>query len=201
MNNETRQTRRRRNSIKSSALLISILLLINVTLCGTIAYLAVSDTPLVNEFKPSVVTTSVSETFKDGVKSGVNISNTGNTSAWIRAAVVVTWKNASGEVYGQAPVAGTDYTNWTPGTAWVKGTDGFYYYTKPVAAKSSPEDALIATIGPLGPAPETGYFLTVEIIGSGIQSKPAKVFNDNWKSSGLTVQNSSDSNPMNWTLG
>lgn len=35
-----------------------------------------------------------------------------------------------------------------------------------------------------------GYALTVEIIASGIQSKPASVFNTEWASSGLKVNDS-----------
>ena len=88
-----------KNSWKLSVLLISVLLILNVTLCGTIAYLTVSDISLKNIFNPSKITTAVSEEFKDGVKSNVKIQNTGDTDAWIRAAVIVTWKDAAGNVY------------------------------------------------------------------------------------------------------
>lgn len=191
--------RSHRRSGKSAALLVSLLLLLTVTVGGTIAFLMDSAGPLNNLFNPSQVTTKVEETLSGDTKSNVYIKNTGDTDAWIRAAVVITWQDEDGNVYGQAPVAGTNYTDWTPGRNWVKGSDGFYYYTKPVPAQTATDYALIAEIKPIGASPAEGYYLTVEIIGSGIQNKPANVFNTEWASSGLKV-NDSAANPMQWTL-
>lgn len=191
--------RSHRRSGKSAALLVSLLLLLTVTVGGTIAFLMDSDGPLHNLFNPSRVTTKVEETLSGDIKKDVKIQNTGDTDAWIRAAVVVTWQDENGNVYGQAPVKGTNYTDWTPGTNWLKGDDGFYYYTKPVASGATTPNALITEISPIGASPAEGYYLTVEIIGSGIQSKPANVFNTEWASSGLTVNNN-NTDPMQWTL-
>ena len=191
--------RSRRRSGKSIALLVSLLLLITVTVGGTLAFLMDTAGPLHNLFTPSEVTTQVEETINGTTKSNVYIKNTGDTDAWIRAAVVVTWQDKDGNVYGQAPVKDTNYTNWGLGTDWMQGYDGFYYYTKPVAAGASTATALIAEISPKEDPPADGYYLTVEIIGSGIQSKPASVFNTEWASSGLKV-NDSDPDPMQWTL-
>lgn len=184
---------------KSAALLVSLLLLLTVTIGGTIAFLMDSDGPMHNRFNPSQVTTKVEETLEETSKKNVKIQNTGNTDAWIRAAVVITWQDKDGNVCGQAPVAGTNYTAWTPGTDWTQGDDGFYYYTKPVAAGAATATALIGSIAPVGDFPADGYYLTVEIIGSGIQNKPANVFNTEWASSGLKV-NDSKADPMQWTL-
>lgn len=194
-----RYKRSRRRSGKSAALLVSLLLLLTVTVGGTIAFLMDTDGPLHNLFNPSKVTTKVEETLSGDTKKDVYIKNTGDTDAWIRAAVVVTWQDEDGNVYGQAPAAGTNYTAWTPGTNWLTGDDGFYYYTFPVASGETTQDALIADVKPIGNPPADGYYLTVEIIGSGIQNKPAKVFNTEWASSGLTVNDSND-DPMQWTL-
>lgn len=188
-----------RRTGKSAALLVSLLLLLTVTVGGTIAFLMDSDGPLNNLFNPSKVTTYVDETLDGETKKDVKIKNTGDTEAWIRAAVVVTWQDKDGNVYGQAPVAGTNYTAWTPGTDWLTGDDGFYYYKYPVAAGATTSNALITQISPIGNSPAEGYYLTVEIIGSGIQNKPANVFNTEWASSGLKVD-SSNSDPMQWTL-
>ena len=190
--------RSQRRSGKSIALLVSLLLIATVTVGGTIAFLMDSDGPLHNLFNPSEVTTEVKETVSGTTKSDVYIQNTGDTDAWIRAAVVVTWQDEAGNVYGQKPVAGTDYTiTW--GTGWEPGTDGFYYRTSPVAAKTGVTGDLIESISPVDGKAPADYYLTVEIIGSGIQNKPAKVFNDEWASSGLKV-NDNDTDPMQWTL-
>ena len=204
---------------KSAALLVSLLLLLTVTVGGTIAFLMDSDGPLHNMFNPSQVTTNVVETLEGTTKKDVKIQNTGDTDAWIRAAVVITWQDKDGNVYGQKPVAGTDkdYTidyevsQEIKADCWVEGKDGFYYWTSPVAAKNGQTGVLInscttvksITVGS-GDAAVT-YYLTVEIIGSGIQSKPDNVFNTEWASSGLTVktkdQQDNELPPEQWTLG
>lgn len=173
---------------KSIALLVSLVLLVCVTIGGTLAYLITSAGPLENVFQPSEVTTKVVETFEHGVKSDVKIQNTGDTTAWIRAAVVVTWQNAAGEVYGQMPVEDTDYTvKWTPPSdqftadeQWLEGNDGFHYWSHPVPDGEN-TGILIGSIQPVeGKAPE-GYFLCVEILCSGIQSEPTNVVVEAWK--------------------
>lgn len=193
-------------SIKSAALLVSLLLLLTVSVGGTIAFLMDSAGPLRNLFTPSKVTTYVDETVNGKTKSNVSIKNTGDTTAWIRAAIVVTWQDAKGNVYGQLPVENRDYTmnlNVVNENGWLKGKDGFYYWPLPV--KSEKEDGKNCKTGVLiqnctykANAPE-GYYLNVEIIGSGIQNKPANVFNTEWASSNLRVNNS-DNDPMKWTL-
>lgn len=186
------------NPKKSAVLLICLALILAVTAGGTLALLQDREDPLQNLFTPSKVTTKVDETLDGSVKRTVRIQNTGTTDAWIRAAVVITWQDERGNVFGQAPQAGVDYTAWTPGTGWRLGNDDFFYYTRPVASGDF-TGALIESISPVGNPPADGYFLNVEVIGSGIQHKPAQVFEEKWTSSGLTVSDA-DPNPMNWKL-
>ena len=186
--------KRKKQTVKPSALLVSLLLLLTVTVGGTLAFLLDSSGPITNVFTPSQVTTRVDESFNGSVKSNVRIQNTGDTAAWIRAAVVITWQDADGNVYGKAPVANEDYTiSYDLVSGWEKGDDGFYYWTKPVAATSEGEASytgiLITECKPVeGKAPE-GYHLTVEILGSGIQSLPTSVVTEKWSSgvSGVSV--------------
>lgn len=188
-----------RKSKKSAISLISLILVVCVAVGGVLAILISQTKTLTNVFKPGHVTTTVVEEFDGEVKQNVAIKNTGNTDAWIRAAVVINWVDELGNVYGQPPVEGTDYTIvYDLANGWVKGDDGFYYWTKSV--KSVEQDSqncttgvLIKTCSPVQPstAPD-GYTLSVEIVGSGIQSVPARVFNGNWgASSGLTATDNS----------
>lgn len=186
MYQEKNHKRTRKSLRKSIALLVSLLLIIGVIVGGTTAFLIATDGPLENQFKSSQVTTEVEEGFDGTTKSNVSIKNTGDTEAWIRATVVVTWQDANGNVYGKAPVEGTDYDIvWESNSKWLSGGDDFYYYTSPVAPGNK-TSVLINSCTSKDTAPE-GYFLTVEIIGSGIQSKPSHVFNSEWSSSGLEV--------------
>lgn len=167
-------------SAKTVALLVSLLLLVAVAVCGTVAFLIDTSGVLTNRFNPSRVTTEVEEDREGTVKSNVCIRNTGDTTAWIRAAVIITWKNDEGGVFGQKPV--TDLTcphlscdcdyRITYGTenGWSKGTDDFWYYKDPVEANGVTK-ALIDACTVIGTAPATGYYLNVEILASGIQAE------------------------------
>ena len=177
-----RQPRRRRraNRKKASFLLTSLILLLTLFIGGTTAFLIAKGNPVTNTFKPSRVASDVHETFENNVKSNVKIANTGDTTAYIRAAIVVTWKDRlGGNVYPGAP---TGYTMELNLTDWDEGPDGFYYYKYPVEPLQETKP-LIFSCTPGTYEPE-GYALNVEILGSTIQSVPTSVVTSNW---GVTV--------------
>lgn len=161
---------------KKPVALVALLLLLCCTVAGTLAYLVDSTDPVTNTFTPAHVSTAVKETFKDGVKSDVKIQNTGDIDAYIRAAVIINWADANGNVYGGGtPAASTkevtgDYTiSYNTDGSW-KQIGDYWYYTKPVAADSLTEKALIESCAPVaGKAPE-GYDLQVTILADGIQA-------------------------------
>ena len=176
----------KKRSKKSLILLVSVLVLAFVSVSGVLAYLSAQTGSVVNTFTPSSVTVKVTEDpFTPGestTKTKVAVKNTGDTEAYIRAAVVVTWQDAEGNIYGKAPVAGTDYAiTFDLSTGWVKSSDGFYYWNMPVAPGAS-TGVLISECTVLAAAPADGYTLHVEILGSGIQSKPASVVTTEWAS-------------------
>ena len=165
--------------------ILAALLLLGLTVGGSIAYLMMETEGVKNTFIPTKVTTEVDEKFDHEVKKDIKIKNTGDINAWIRAAVVITWQNDDGEVYGKKPEYGTDYTMSSLGAGWILGNDDFFYYTSPVEPGKA-TDVLYEEIKPVEGNDPDGYYLNVAIIGSGIQHKPADVFNDNWGvSSGL----------------
>ena len=162
--------RNRRYSKKAIALMVSVVLLVTVAVGATLAYLIDETQQIENEFIPSQVTVKVDETFTGTSKTNVSINNTGDTTAFIRAEVIVTWQNAEGNVYGEAPVEGVDYTAFTPADGWVAHTDGFYYWTAPVEPGENTGiliDEIKLKDGATPPA--DGYYLCVEIVSSGIQ--------------------------------
>lgn len=175
---------------KAPVALVAILVLLCCAVAGTVAFLVTKTDSVVNTFTPSKVTTYVEEEFNGQTKSNVKIQNTGDIDAYIRVAVIVNWADASGNVYGEKPVEGTDYTisyNKTvqaDGGQWIEGSDGYWYYTKPVApsTEDNPQytGVLIKSCEPAGQAP-AGYALQVTILADGIQSKPDKVVNEVWK--------------------
>ena len=165
--------------------MVSLLLLLCVTVSGTAAFLLDNAGSIENIFKPSRVTTSVMETLTNGVKSNVKITNTGDTDAYIRATVVATWRDAEGNLYGKAPVARLDYditfntVSQGKANAWIQSSDGFYYWTSSVRQNQS-TGVLIASCSPRAGRTPEGYTLYVEVIASGIQSRPASVVTRVW---------------------
>lgn len=155
--------------IKSSALILS---LVAITLCivaNSLAYLIDTTDEVENIFQPSSISSSVSETIEGTTKRDVKIQNTGNIDGYIRAMVVVLWKDESGNTYGaKQPVEGTDYTIEYAGGNWTKESDGYWYYANVVNQGAYTEN-LIQTCSPLG-TPPTGYQLSVEIIAEAIQT-------------------------------
>ena len=124
------QGKHMKKSKKPAALLASLALVLGIMVAGTIAFLVTNTGPVVNTFTPTNVPPEIHEEFDGTTKSNVTIENQGNTDAYIRAAVMVNWVDESGNVLGQVPVEGTDYTiTYDLDNGWVQGADGYYYWT------------------------------------------------------------------------
>ena len=169
---------------KNAAVLFPALaLLLALSVGGTAAFLVAQGDPIKNEFVPSKVSCQVIEDELDQTQKA--IKNTGDTAAYIRAAIVVTWKDTAGNIYAGKPQAGEnkDYTITLNDESWVQGSDGFYYHKEPVAADQS-SAVLIESCAPMEGKTPAGYSLNVEILGSAIQSVPAAAAESSW---GVTV--------------
>lgn len=174
---------------KVSLLLVSLVLIAAIAVGSTVAFIATSTEPITNIFNPANVTIGIDEKIENGVKTDVQVKNTGNTDAFIRAQIVVTWKDADGNVSATKPVKDTDYTMTLNTTDWFLGDDGFYYCTKSIApdAPNNLTPVLITECKKVdGVTPPDDYDLSVEIIASGIQSTPASAVTEAW---GMTVAN------------
>lgn len=174
--------RRRNRMSKTAVLFIAVLLLISAAIGSTVAYLITSTEPVENTFTPGKVSCEVTETFDGTTKSNVQIKNTGNTDAYIRATYVVNWLDKDGNIVASVP-EGYSYTlTENPGSKWTKGDDGYFYYLSPVAPdKSTPGSLLTCTVT----CPENPeYTLSVEILATAVQSNPASAVEEAW---GVTV--------------
>lgn len=160
--------------MKKTKRILLLALVVAILACGvggTIAYLITNTGSVVNTFQPAYVTSSVNEPeWRDGntTKSNVTITNTGNVSAYIRAAIVITWKDKYGNTMPEVPGSG-DYS-LTIGSDWTLGSDGYYYYNSVVAAKGTTKN-LINSCSPIYTNYTDGRKLCVEVIGSAIQAE------------------------------
>ena len=177
---------------RSLVLVVSVLALVLAVAGGTLAWLTANTTPVTNTFTPAQVTCTVEESFDGTTKSDVKIKNTSNIDAYIRAYVVVTWKNEAGNVYGKLPVEGTDYTMTMPGDAKWKQSGGYWYYTDAVPS-GDPTGVLISEckLNEGVTPPAGGYSLSVEIIAEAIQSQPDNAVLQAWGVVPSTLANQS----------
>ena len=150
---------------------------------GTVAYLVTKTDPVVNTFTPGVVSCKIDETFDGTTKSNVYVTNTGNTNAYIRAAIIVTWKDAAGNIAATVPAKGTYYTLEMNETDWVEH-DGYYYYKGSVAPNAQTEK-LIKTCTDL--RSNGDYTLCVEILADAIQSSPDSAVTQAWGNDALNL--------------
>ena len=173
----------RRPRMSRTALVMSaVVLVLGAAIGGTVAWLAANTPGLTNTFTPGEVKCTVEESFDGTTKQNVKIKNTGNTDAYIRAKVVVTWKDAAGNVYGGAtPVADTDYTITYRTSGWIQVGD-YWYCTQPVApdATNNLTPELISEAKPVDGKAPAGYALSIEILAEAIQSSPASAVQEAW---------------------
>ena len=163
---------------RSLVLVVSVLVLLLAVAGGTLAWLTAQDS-VNNTFTPAHVTCDVAENFENGIKSGVKIKNTSNIPAYIRAYIVVTWKDADGNVYGKLPVAGTDYEmSINTNKGWTQ-KDGYWYCNTAVASGGF-TPVLIDSCTSNDSAPDNNYNLSVEIIAEAIQSVPTTTVTSVW---------------------
>lgn len=171
---DARRTPRKKRHLRWNrqfVLLVSILALLVGIVGSSLAYLLTHTDPVLNTFQPSRVTCKIEEEFQEGdsVKENVQVKNTGDTDAYIRAALVLTWVDDQGNI---APVAvtETDYV-LVLGTGWSdKQDDGFYYYKTSVGPGEKTEN-LVNSITRVADVAPDGYTLCVDIIADAVQSK------------------------------
>ena len=182
MTKNTRAKQRSRKNTRTITLLIALLLFSALAVGGTVAWLTANATPVENTFTPSKVDCRVDESFDSttGVKSNVNVTNTGDTEAYIRVKLVTYRVNDAAQHIGGTATIPT----FTPGAGWVEH-DGYYYYTSPVKPGEKPAANLINSIELTGSYNDAdGGKQAIEVMAEAIQSQPATAVEDSW---GVTV--------------
>ena len=160
-------------------LIISILLILTAAVGGTVAFLTTRTSEVTNRFESGKVTCEVVEEFNENgtTKKNVAIENTGNTTAYIRAAIVGNWVKD-----GKVVVPWT-FDDSKIESGWAKGNDGYYYHKAPVAAGAMTSNLFESYTAPSN-GPE-GAHLEMTIICQAIQSEPASAVTEAW---GATIK-------------
>ena len=168
----------KRTKARAAAALLALTVLASAGTGATAAMLSRRSDPAVNTFSYASVDTHVDEKFDGSVKKDVTVTNDGTTAAFVRAAVIVSWVGADGNVASAVPsVYGYELT-MNPDETWLAGADGYYYYPAALAPGASTAGSLLTCKVTYPEAPE--YTLSVQIVTSAIQSAPETAAEEAW---------------------
>ena len=180
----SRRRSARRHGGRPLALLLALILVVGAAAGGTVAWLTQTTQTENNNFSYGTVSCLINEDFDKYTKSNVTVTNTGNTPAYIRAACIVNWVDAQGNIAANVPA---DYTYLLsiPGAGWIAGGDGYYYYNGVVEPGSKTEGSLL-TCTSSHPA-DGEYTLSVKVIASAVQATPSTAVNEAWPGNPLGI--------------
>ena len=163
---------------KTGVLLAALVLIVSLTIGGTVAYLMDRTKPVENVFTPSKVTIEIKEEFDGFEKKDVGVTNTGDVSAYARLMLTETWVKV-GEDGSRTPVAKPEgakvICTLTAPEKWLQSDTGIWYYTEPLAPGASA--TLFSSIRYEAPQ---GYAVDVQVLGEGIQAEPAEAVWNAW---------------------
>lgn len=127
-------------SKRAALLVLSLVTILTISVSGTLAYLIRKTDEVQNNFIPGTIDTTTDETFDGEKKTDVlvtNGENTGSLPVYVRAKVVFAWTDGAGNVLADPVVVSDepdsmveiDWVGEDGSGKWVKGDDGFYYYS------------------------------------------------------------------------
>ena len=155
---------------KKAVAFLVLTVALSVAIVGTtLAYIITQTDILQNIFEPAEVKIEI---------AGDDITNTGDTDVYVRAAVVVNWVDEDGVILSTSPVAGEgkDYV-LEVATGWEQGSDGFYYYLSKVPPTT---ESITLLNGVTQNKTKDGYTLRVQVISSAIQAEPVDAVKLSW---------------------
>ena len=158
---------------KLVAVAIAVVAMLFVSFASTLALIIVKTNELVNTFQAGEINITVND--------DATITNSSEVPVYVRVAVVVNYQDNNGNVYHEAAVENTDY-RITSTNAWIKGSDGFYYYTKPVNATNGATSALptVTTLAIGNNSSKLNYKLVTTYVATGIQGSPTSAVVSAW---------------------
>ena len=161
-----------------TAIVMATVLLLALAIGGTVAWLSTKSAPITNTVLSSKVACEVTENFDKttGVKTDVNVQNTGDTQAFIRVKLVTYRTNDQGKhIGGTATLPPFDL-----GENWVK-YNGYYYYKLPVAAGGKPEANLTNKMTLTEDYTDAdGGHQAIDVMAEAIQSVPEAAVQAAW---------------------
>lgn len=169
--------KRKKIPVMRYAVLLLVLTVIAAMTSWVSAHFVRSSVNITDSFAPAVsIIPTIEEKFENNVKENVYFK-VGDTQypVYVRAKLIVTWKNDEGVIYFTAPSPDTDYqldlelSGAGSTTGWIAGNDGYYYYQNIVQSGGQTSE-LIKKCVPLNPAPVPDYSLSVDVLVQTVQA-------------------------------
>lgn len=165
---------------RKAALILSLCLIFALAVGTTVALLVAHTNAVTNTFKVATSEIKIEEKTDGGIKSEIYVKNEGTATSYVRAKLVMNWVSDDGsKTISATPVGITPVIN---DPDWFLGTDGIYYYTKPVGPDGSDNDTTTNLLkNPITQpdAPE-GYHLEVTVLAESIQAAPSEAVIKSW---------------------
>ena len=166
-------------TLKQRLAIAAVALLLCCSVGGTLAWLATSTGPVTNTFEPTCVECEVSDTYENGAKTNIVVTNPNNpktptnVDAYIRVTFAATWEDPADDYAAVAKDTKAFYDNLAKATLnadWFKGSDGFYYYKHIVKVGESTSQVFTSSITIPADDSGNGYELNVQILAEAIQA-------------------------------
>lgn len=168
-------------SKRAALLVLSLVMILSVSVGGTLAYIILQTQEVKNTFTPGTVDTSITEDFPDSKeKKNVAIDNSAsNVDVYVRTKVVVNWVDDQGNPLAETPKVDGEYTITYNENDWMEGDDGYWYCRDIVKAKSA-SPVLISSCAPVKDQGPSGARLQVTILSQSIQATDEAIKDAGW---------------------
>lgn len=163
---------------RKAALILSLCLIFALAVGTTVALLKANTAPVTNTFTAAKSDIKINENVENGKKSSIQVENMGTATSYVRVKLVMNWVSDDGsKTISATPVGITPVIN---DPDWFLGTDGIYYYTKPVAPQALTKNLLKDPITEPTVGKPEGYHLEVTVLAESIQAAPSTAVDGAW---------------------
>lgn len=166
---------------RKTALILSLCLIFALAVGTTVALLVAHTNAVTNTFTAAKSKITIEEKTDDGIKSEIYVKNEGTATSYVRVKLVMNWVDDKENV-----VSGDNLpkVSLKEGSDWFLGTDGIYYYTKPVAPNGGTTSNLLENNPIKEPTTEEGKpdgcHLEVTVLAESIQAAPDTAVQQSW---------------------
>lgn len=162
---------------RKAALILSLCLIFALAVGTTLALLTANTDPVTNTFTAAKSKITIEEKTDDGIKSEIYVKNEGTATSYVRVKLVMNWVDGNGKVVSgdNLPAVTLNSDN-----SWFRGSDGIYYYTKPVAPKDLTANLLQEGKPIKQESAPDGCHLEVTVLAESIQAAPSTAVEGAW---------------------